>query len=235
MRVGIIGYGHFGQFMAVHLAPHVEVRTYDINGKGTHTLEETCDTDCVIFAVPVQTLQSAALDAARFIKPHTRIADVSSVKVVPLSILSKLFSSNEILGTHPIFGPQSGKGGIQGLTIVLSNYSWSESHYSDVKEFLSKTLQLAVLERTPDDHDREMAEVQALAHYIGRALRKLDIKDFATATKSYRHLIELRDLLSDDSWELFETIEMQNPYASKVRVAFRHALDELDQGLATSQ
>ncbi len=92
-----------------------------------------------------------------------------------------------------------------------------------------------MLERTPDDHDREMAEVQALAHYIGRALKKLDIKDFATATKSYRHLVELRDLLSDDSWELFETIQKQNPYASKVRAAFRSALDELDQGLATSQ
>lgn len=227
MTFGIIGYGQFGRFMALHLEKHGEVRSYDTNQGGTHTLQDVCATDVLIFAVPVQSLEHAALAAAPYVSEEARIVDVSSVKVAPLAILNRVLPNHRILGTHPIFGPQSGKNGITGLPIVLTNHSFSDAEFRDAKVFL-ESLGLHVLERTADAHDMEMARVQGLAHFIGRALKGLDIEDYATATKSYRHLLELRDLLKDDSWELFQTIQNENPHAKRVRDEFLAELNRLE-------
>lgn len=229
--VGIIGFGQFGQFLMQHLEPHLDVHAYDINGKSPHSLEEVCACDVVIFAVPVQSLEAACKKAAPFLKESTRIADVASVKVRPLEILRTYFPDHALLGTHPIFGPQSGKDGIAGLPIVFSNLSWNESEYQKVREFCSSTLGLHVIERSPDEHDREMAHVMALSHFIGRALKHLDIKDYETNTFSYHQLVELRDLLKEDSWELFETIQKENPYAQEVRTNFLKELRSLEERL----
>jgi prephenate dehydrogenase len=46
------------------------------------------------------------------------LVDVTSVKVKPLEIIEKYFPKDkfQILGTHPMFGPQSGASGIKKLT-----------------------------------------------------------------------------------------------------------------------
>lgn len=217
--------------MATHLKPHAEVVAFDTVDLSLSTLEQVCKSDIVIFAVPAQELENAVSAAVPYIAPGTLIADVSSVKVRPLQIFQKHFPHNELLGTHPIFGPQSGKNGIVGLPIVLANVSWSTEHYESICTFLSEKLSLRVIERTPEEHDTEMAHVQGLAHFIGRALTHLNIRDYETGTLSYHHLVELRDLLKDDSWELFKTIENENPYAQDVRKDFLETLHQLDEKL----
>lgn len=232
--MGIIGFGQFGQFMATHLKPHTEVVACDIHEStdaSLSTLEQVSKCDIVIFAVPAQELENAVSAAVPYIAPGTLITDVSSVKVRPLQILQKHFPQNELLGTHPIFGPQSGKNGIVGLPIVLANVSWSPEHYEMIRLFFSQKLGLRVIERTPEEHDKEMAHVQGLAHFIGRAVSHLHIRDYETGTLSYHHLVELRDLLKDDSWELFKTIENENPYAQDVRKDFLETLHLLDEKL----
>jgi prephenate dehydrogenase len=230
MRVGLIGHGQFGRFMATHLAPYAEVRSYDTQG-GTHTLQEVCDVDVLVFAVPVQHLYRAALSAQPHVAVTVRIADVSSVKVRPLELLKAVFPDNQLLGTHPIFGPQSGKSGIAGLPIVVANVSWSIDAYDTLKRFCADTLRLKVIERTPVEHDQEMARIQALTHFIGRALDEMGIKEYDTATQSYRHLLELRELLHADSWELFATIQSQNQYAKPLRQEFLETLQSLQDRL----
>ncbi len=218
--------------MAKHLAPHAEVRAYDPNQTSLSTdLKTVCSSQLVIFAVPFNVLEEAAESAVPFIAPETHIADVTSVKVKPLQILQKYFPHNPILGTHPIFGPQSGKESIAGLPIVLSNISWDAGSYAAVRAFLAETLKLRVIEKTAEEHDREMAHVQGLAHFIGRALKEMDIKDYETNTFSYHQLVELRDLLKDDSWDLFETIENANPHAAEVRTKLMIALQTLEERL----
>ena len=234
-HIGIIGFGSFGQFMAGHLSPHAEVRAYDPNQKDLSTdLKTVCSSELVIFAVPFNALEEAAKSAVPFIPSQTHIADVTSVKVKPLQILQEYFPHNPILGTHPIFGPQSGRESIVGLPIVLSNISWDVESYAAVRAFLVDTLKLRVIEKTPEEHDKEMAHVQGLAHFIGRALKDMDIKDYETNTFSYHQLVKLRDLLKEDSWELFETIENANPYAADIRAKLMNALQTLEGQLRKS-
>jgi prephenate dehydrogenase len=234
MKIGIIGFGQFGQFITKHIEQYADVRIFDVRkgkNKRLSSLQEVCDSDIVVFAVPAQNFEVACESAKPYIGNQTLIIDVSSVKVRPIEILKKYFPNNEILGTHPIFGPQSGKNGIEGLPIVLCNLSWSKGHYSKVKSFLSKKLGLKVIERTAKEHDKEMARVQGLAHFIGRALKTLDIKNYETSTQSYNNLVELKNLLKNDSWELFETIQKENPYAVEVREEFLQALSEIESKL----
>jgi len=230
--IGIIGFGAFGKLMHEHLKDYFEVRVYDKSGE-CDTLEKTAQSDVVVFAVPVQTLESAAQDAKQFIAPNTLIADVTSVKVLPTTILKKYFPDNPLLATHPIFGPQSVKkngGVLSGLTIAITETP-SENQYAPIKKFLTEKLALKVVEISSEEHDKNMALVQGLTHFIGRALKHMDIDYCDIGTESYNQLVELKNLLKNDSWELFETIQNNNPYICDIRTKFIQELKQLEERL----
>jgi prephenate dehydrogenase len=228
LKVAVVGYGQFGRFMTKHLRPHCTV--VPIQRKTKPEIIRTCDV--VIFAVPWNGLETAIEALKPYISSKAAIVDVTSVKQKPLALLTKHFKGHEILGTHPIFGPQSGKNGLVNLPIVLSNVSFSKKHYAVVKRFLKQTLKLRVIEQTAKEHDSDMARVQGLTHFIGRAIVQMDIKSHLTNTKSYEQLLELKDLLADDGWELFQTIQNTNPEASKVRDQFIKKLTAIEESLS---
>jgi len=227
LNVAVIGYGQFGRFMAKHLRPYVTIVPIDIDTNP----KKIASCQVVIFAVPMSALATAITRVREFVSPDALIIDVTSVKQLPLALLETSFPEHEIFGTHPIFGPQSGKNGIAGLPIVVTNVSCSKKHVASLKQFLSRTLKLKVIEQTALQHDNEMARVQALTHLIGRAITELDIASYATNTRSYTHLLELKNLLKNDSWELFETIQTANPEAITVRTAFRDTIARLEKRL----
>ncbi len=226
-KVAIIGRGQFGLFMARHLEPHCALV---LIGRESNPADLQ-DCDVVIFAVPFDSLNEAAKAYKKYISSKAIIVDVCSVKQKPLALLSKHFPNHQILGTHPVFGPQSGKDGISGLPIVLCNVSCKKSTYHKIVTFLKDILLLNVIEETPKQHDHEMANVQALTHFIGRALLQMDVKSYVTNTQSYQHLIELTKLLQFDSWELFTTIQLANPEAKSVRKKLLKSLQLLERNL----
>lgn len=226
-RVAIIGYGQFGRFMAKHLRPFATIVPVDTDTDPKKV--GVCDV--VIFAVPMPSLEAAIAAVVPYVRENTLIADVTSVKQIPLALLRGAFPNHEIVGTHPIFGPQSGKHGIVGLPIVVTNVSCRTQRYARIKRFLKDQLSLSVIEQTPEQHDFEMARVQALTHLIGRAITELDIASYATNTKSYTHLLELKELLKNDSWDLFATIQNANPDAATIRKAFSDTIAQLEHRL----
>lgn len=228
LRVAIVGYGQFGRFMAKHLRPYCTI--VPIQRKTSAQKISACD--IVIFAVPWSGLAEVVTKLKPHISSHAVIIDVMSVKQKPLALLTKAFKGHEILGTHPIFGPQSGKHGLTDLPIVLCNVSFTKKHYLAVKRFLRKTLKLKVIEQTAKKHDRDMAHVQGLTHFIGRAIVQMDIKSHATNTKSYEQLLELKNLIGNDSLELFKTIQKTNPEATKVRRNFQKQLHKIEKELS---
>lgn len=225
--VAIVGYGQLGRFMARHLEKYCHIVPIEKNTSPSKI--EECN--AVIFAVPWANFKVAVDTLRPYIRKDALILDVTSVKQKPMALLKKYFKGHEILGTHPIFGPQSGKDGIEGLPIVLCNISFSKTHYIQIKKFLSRELKLTVLEQTPAQHDTDMALVQGLTHFIGRAVVKMGVVQHSTDTRSYKHLLELRQLLAHDSWELFETIQSANPQAQKVRKKFLLELQRIEKKL----
>ncbi|MFN6944092.1 MAG: prephenate dehydrogenase/arogenate dehydrogenase family protein [Cytophagaceae bacterium] len=238
-EIGIIGFGSFGRFFIPHLKPYFKITVYDqINlsdaaeemGIAWGTLEEVVKKDIVILGVPVQFLESLIQEISGIINPQALVMDISSVKIKPVDLMLKyLPESVQIIGTHPLFGPQSGKFGIKGLNIVVCPV---RTHlYGNIFRFFSKVLELNVMERTPLIHDQQMAYVQALTHFIGRAVNEMDIPDVEQKTPAYQYLLDIKRNLGQDSMDLFLTIEQENPYAKNIRNQFIEELNTLNRKL----
>jgi prephenate dehydrogenase len=224
--------------MAQHLAPHFEVRAYDPRETDLPaevkrvTQEEAAASDVIVLAVPVQAMEAALEQIAPRLKPGTLVLDVASVKQIPVSLMEQYVpESCEIVATHPLFGPQSGKEGIAGLTVVTWPVRVSGDRYTEVQKFLRESLKLDVHEVSPDEHDREMAYVQALTFLIGRALSDLDIPNTPLKTATYQHLIDIERIVQNDTGDLFDTVELYNPEAPAVRQAFVEKLDQIEAAL----
>lgn len=237
--LGIIGFGSFGQFIAKYLKPYFEVSVYNRSNKSAiaHemslpylSLEEVAQKDFVVVCVPVQFMEEMLLKIAPRVKKGAKIIDVSSVKVKPVQLMQKHLPDHcELIATHPLFGPQSGKNGIEGLNIVLC--PGDRRTTANLERFFRDQLGLNVLIRTPDVHDEQMAYVQALTHFIGRAVNEMDIPDVEQKTPAYQYLLDIKRNLGGDSYDLFLTIEQENPYAKGVRDQFVQELNKLNDSL----
>jgi prephenate dehydrogenase len=235
-EIGIIGFGQFGQFMAQRLAPFFDVTVTDCAdlkseaekiGANWRDFENTVNKKIVIFAVPLKSFETVLRRAAPALRNDALCLDVCSVKIEPLRLMREILpAAVEIVGTHPLFGPQSGRAGIENLRIALCPIR--TTRIEAIKKFLADALKLKVLEKSPEEHDREMAHVQALTHFVARALDELHVVDSDLATVSYEELMRAARLVSEDSWELFQTIQQGNPFADEKRKAFIEKLIELE-------
>ncbi len=239
--LGIFGLGAFGTFMARHLAPYYRLLGTDRNPPADAAdlriapPEEVAAADIVVFAVPLDALEEAARAAAPHIRPGALVVDVTSVKVRPLAILKDAIPEHaDLLGTHPLFGPQSGKNGIASLRIALCPVRIAPDRYYRVCDFLTDEFRLLVLKTDPDSHDREMAKVQAMTHFMSRALREIGLEPSPMATKAYEKLQEFASIVLSDSWDLFLTIEKGNPYADDLRKRLVAELAGLEKKLEST-
>lgn len=222
--------------MARHLAPFFEISVFDNENLQTQAeelgvnwcdFETTANKKIVVFAVPLTAFETVLRRAVPFLQADAMCFDVCSVKIEPLRLMAKALPETvEIIGTHPLFGPQSGREGIDGMRIALCPLRTDKSE--KIKRFLAEELNLRVFEKSPEEHDKEMAHVQALTHFVARALDELHVIDSELATVSYEELMKAARLVSEDSWELFQTIQRGNPFAETKRKAFIEKLVELE-------
>lgn len=194
--------------------------------------DEAAAAALVVPSVPVQNLEAVLERLVPHLRPGALVADVSSVKTVPVELMKRILPARcEILATHPLFGPQSGSNGIAGLPMVVWPVRVGDERYAGIKVFLTETLGLDVTEVSPEQHDREMAYVQALTFFLGKALGETDIPDTPLKTKTYQHLLEVKRVVAGDTPELFSTIQQFNPYAAEVRELFMRQMSEIENGL----
>ncbi|MBI3273636.1 MAG: prephenate dehydrogenase [Candidatus Colwellbacteria bacterium] len=239
MNVGIIGFGNFGKFFARKLATAFEVSVWDcrnFSGEASEmgvkwaTLEQVANRDLVVLAVPLQSMESLLTKLASRINLNALVMDVCSVKQEPLRLMQKYLAQEEFLFTHPMFGPQSAKNGWHGHRLVVCPVATPSAKSEFVLQFF-RDQGLKLFEMTAEQHDREMARVQALTHFVARALKECEVKNSPFGTFAYDHLCKAVELLSGDSWELFETIELGNPFAPEIRREFMESLQKLERKL----
>ncbi len=234
-QIGLIGLGAFGRLAAEHLAPHFEIFGHDpeaptIDGVVRVSLAEAAACPIVVLAVPVQALAATCADIAPFLSEGALVLDTASVKVEPMRMMRAALPAHvRIIGTHPLFGPQSAASGLAGLPIVICPDDGVDA--TDVAVLCGDVLGLEVHISDPDTHDRAMANVQALTHLVSRVIAKLDIAPPPYSTKSYDLLRQATDLVRDDSDELFRAIEQLNPYAASLRKRFFEVAREFDDRL----
>lgn len=243
-QVGIVGYGAFTRLMCEYLAPYADVivssrqHTEGDAGFGAQfrSVEEVLSRPIIIPSIPSQFFKAFFTVYGGVVNPSAIVIDVCSVKVRPLGVLQQLLPPTcQIVGTHPLLGPASvaKNGGLQGLKIALCRVRQDEATYHGVRRFLEK-LGLHVIEKTPEAHDRDMAYVQGLSHYIGRIMDGMGIPETSLSTYAYDDLLDMKKIQGQDSWELFMSIVKENPFAEEVNAAFKDATKQLDDKIAES-
>ena len=237
--LGLIGFGAFGQLAARTLAAHFDIRVCDPArahatlpcGRSLRmtTLEEAAGCDVVVLAVPVARLRHLCGVIAPMLRKGALVLDVGSVKVLPVRVMREVLPDDvDIVGTHPLFGPQSAASGVQGHKIVVCPVRGDR--HRQVAAFL-RHLGLQVITDTADAHDRELAVVQGLTHLIAKVLVGLGPLPDRMTTASFDLLREAVDMVRDDPPTVLHAIEVSNPYAATVREAFFTGASELQQRL----
>ncbi len=237
--LGLVGFGQFGQLAARTLKAHFDVLVTDVApdaaaqardlGVAFGSMDDAAVREVVIVAVPVSSMKAVFEALAPRLRAGALVIDVGSVKMLPAQWMTEILPAHvDLVATHPLFGPQSAKTSLRGLRFVVCPIRGAR--HEKVAAF-GRSLGLTVTVATPEEHDREMAYVQALTHLIGRSLVNLGIPDEQLKTVSYQHLLELCSLIGADTFELFTAIQTQNPFAAEVVEAFvgeaRSLLDQV--------
>jgi prephenate dehydrogenase len=262
--IGIMGFGAFGRLMAHHLQPHfvlsvcdpANAPVADTSGKGLHPASAAAVAACdlVILAVPVPAIP----DAIAALRPHLKagaiVLDVGSVKIGPARAMQAALPEDvEIIGTHPLFGPQSARDGLAGLKIALcpirgakafsseadtgsreepkvrvsENATKQRSSTPRIAAFLRHVLKLKVIVTTADAHDREVAMVQGLTHLIAKILVRMEPLPRTMTTASFDLLMQATEMVRYDAPNVFMAIERANPHAKVVRDRFFALAEEM--------
>lgn len=194
--------------------------------------EQALSQAVIIPSIPAQLLEPYFVKYKKFINPHALVIDVCSVKVKPIQTLKKVLpTTTSILATHPMFGPASANESLKGHKIMLYPVRIETKTYERIKVLLAKRLGLRIIECTLERHDKMMAYVQGLSHYIGRVMERMNIPDTELTTRAYEDLVDMKLVQGSDSWELFHSIMHENPYSKKVNQDFKRACLELDREL----
>lgn len=238
--VGLLGFGRFGRMVHHYLRRHKQLRVFDCDPARLQglseaaPLEKTLASQLLLLCVPISSLEKLCRQMAPRLQPGQIVLDTSSVKVRPVAwMLRHLPEGVQILGTHPLFGPDSAKESIAGLKIALCPVRIEPEAYQGIRRYL-EGLHLVVIEATPEEHDRQIAQSQAIFHLIAQTLKRLRWEGQAISTPGPEAFYRLAKTVQHDTEQLFRDLELLNPYAERCRQEFLTAILELERELAAA-
>lgn len=231
-RLGLVGYGAFGRLTARHLASWFDILAHDpAAGQGDTVvtltdLASVAACPVVVLAVPVEALAETIAAISSHLKPGALVLDVGSVKVVPGRLMAQGLPDHvEIVGLHPLFGPQSARDGVAGHRIAVCPVRGDRAARR-VAAFCRLALKLNVFQVSAEDHDREAAVVQGLTHLIARVLLAMEPLPTRMTTASFDRIMQAVEMVRHDSPAVFRAIERDNPFSAEVRDRFFALADQ---------
>ena len=239
--VGLLGLGRFGKMAYEYLRRDKEVLVYDSDSSqlqgisGASTFEEALSATLIVLCVPISAMEDTCKRMAPLLREGQIVVDTCSVKERPLEWMSThLPDSVQILGTHPLFGPDSGKKGVAGLKIALCPARIEKESYDSIRHYLQR-LELVIVEVTAQEHDQQIAKSQAVFHLIAQAMKQLKWASQAISTPGPEAFERLVRTVQQDTDQLFLDIERENPYAAQWRQRFIQEVLNLDKELSGDQ
>ena len=230
MKVGIIGgTGKMGGlFCGVFSRAGYEVL---ISGRTTElsasALAQQCD--IVIVSVPIRDTVRVIDEIAPLLTQDQILCDLTSLKVEPVAAMLK--SPAQVIGFHPMFGPTVSS--LSHQTIIVCPARADTGVITRLLTvFKNEGAECTIT--TPEAHDRMMAVVQGLTHFVtltvAESIRRLgvDIEQTQQFTSPvYQIELSLVGRLLSQEPDLYADILERNPYVSEVLAACRAAAGDL--------
>lgn len=186
----------------------------------------------VFVSVPI----GATIETVRRIGPLMKegalLADFTSLKTGPVRAMLES-SAAEVVGTHPLFGPDAAS--LSGQNVILC-----PARGSAWAAWLREAFErggAVVTEASPEAHDRKMAAVQVLAHLgtisLGLTLKEMG-EDFAGlgnfSTPIFRQRLRMIEKVFEHP-QLYEEIIRENPASREVMDLYRKVLSGVMESL----
>ncbi len=223
MNICIIGYGRFGKLLTEILSPYGDIflisrrKQTRKNGIKQVSYVDLREMDWIIPAVPISHLKVILRKINPYLKKGSLVMDVSSVKVQPCDWLkSQIKKEVAILGTHPMFGPDSAKYGLKGLQVIVCPLRITEVKLKKIIQIF-QDLELKVIKTTPREHDKQVARSLAMVHFLGRVLGKMKIDQQEISSLGYERLLSVNETVNNDTWQLFWDMQKYNPETKRIR------------------
>ena len=230
IKAAIIGYGRFGELFNKHLSDHFSFITYRRSmpeDKIQEFFEQLQYCDYIFFSVPISAMETSSITVLDYIKPHSTLVDLCSVKEYPMEVLAKYFPQNEIIGAHPLFGPESAADGFAGHQIITAKPEVDSPKYTQLKS-IWESLGVSIIEMTAEEHDRHMAWTLCLTQFIGRGLSTLPLPENGIGTKGYFDLLAIVRRAEADTIQLFNDMNKYNRFSVEMREAVAKRFSELN-------
>ena len=246
-QIGIVGYGRFGKVLHRLLKDDFIVMVYrrsEITDRSefnqntivTQNIEDIYKNDVIFYAVPIESFDQVIANHKRYFRDNHLLIDVLSVKLHPAKVFEKHLKGTKIQAmlTHPMFGPDSSKGGFEGLPMILDRFKTDTINYNFWKEFFINK-KLRVIEMTARQHDKLAANSQGLTHFLGRLLDAYGLKSTSIDSLGTRKLLEIKEQTCNDTWQLFTNLQHYNPYTAQMRIKLGNKFDQLYNDLLPKQ
>jgi prephenate dehydrogenase len=197
---------------------------YDLHAVASTDLAVAVTAGAIVLAVPIGAFEAAVKEIAPLTHPGQIVIDISSVKAMPVLVMHKYLPRCRVLGTHPVFGP--GASGLKGHNIVLTPTSPDEEALANQLKPLLEARGGTVTMMTPQAHDRAMAAVLGLSHYLaivaGDTLLGLEgLKDMAAVSgTTFRALLTMVVSVLAEDPALYASIQMSLPDLPDLEEAF---------------
>lgn len=283
LTIGIIGYGRFGQFIARTFAKHGKIVVTsrsdytDIANEMGATYVPLSDPDAflnkdldvIILAVSIlsfeSTIKKLAPSLQKYIQNNNKgplIVDVLSVKEHPRQVLLQHLPEDcDIICTHPMFGPDSGKNGWRGLTFVYEKTRVDKVVFhpdpsgGDENAFIGDSAQdpreghveamdrierfLSIWEEegcrmvpmSCQAHDAYAANSQFITHLMGRILGAQGLRMTPIDTKGFESVLTLVKSTTEDSFDLFYGLYKYNQNSMKTIQQLKAAMEDVEENL----
>ncbi|MEM3422052.1 MAG: prephenate dehydrogenase/arogenate dehydrogenase family protein [Candidatus Hadarchaeum sp.] len=246
MKTAVIGAGEMGKWLAKFSKRLGEVVVSDVNRlkarklaaelkvKAALARNAAAEADIIFIAVPISATPKVLLEVAGEAKSGALIADVASVKLEVVKTMERIEKDVELVSIHPLFGP--GASSLKNKDVVAIPVRPGK-RYRKLKELL-RSDGARVIEMDAELHDRTMAVVQCLSHFIllsyVQALRALNGGKISRRmrTPMFSALVELAKAASAGKPELYLEIQQQNKYSELVRQSAIEAFHSLNALLA---
>ncbi|KAB2611478.1 arogenate dehydrogenase 2 [Pyrus ussuriensis x Pyrus communis] len=250
LKIAILGFGNFGQFLAKafvgqgHTVLAQSRSDYTKAAQSLGVLFYTDPNDLCEQHPEVVILCTSILSSEKVIrsfpfqrlKRNTLFVDVLSVKEFPRDLLLKYLPVEfDILCTHPMFGPESGRNSWANLPFVYDKVRIGNNGFrlNRCEKFLGIFAKegCRMVEMSCAEHDRHAAGSQFVTHTMGRVLERFNLESSPINTKGYETLLNLVENTSGDSFDLYYGLFMYNKNAMEQLERLDNAFEALKQEL----
>lgn len=243
-KIGIIGFGRFGELLASLTANKFETYIIESNEARAHraaslgfaviSIEDATALDFIFLAVPISLLEPTISALAPHVNENHVIIDLCSVKMYPAMLMKKYLAKSQLLCSHPMFGPDSAKKGLQGLQVALCPLTIEEDNLGLIKEFWS-SYGCEIVITTPDQHDKDVVFSQAFTYTIAKIILNAGLPPVKLQTRSFQAITEVAALSANDTDQLFHDMLFYNPYFAQMKLQLEEAIVQTNTVLDTIQ